>query len=175
MPDQEQTLRAQFDLLHSGQESVQALTLLDIGDETTEVISASGTSAPIRLTLAIGAQKTAREFLSHTPPSAADMERAIMDVEDQVARASACLPPDSTLFAISAPLREIALLAGAPDQNPTQLSRAALEQTFEQLAQASMGAPARRDLPNTPEFAARLLILREWMHHLRFASITLLS
>ena len=55
------------------------------------------------------------------------------------------------------------------------LSREAVEGTFERLAQAASGRPLSScGIPADPEFAARLLILREFMHHLQFDEIVCL-
>lgn len=48
----------------------------------------------------------------------------------------------------------------------------AVERLFDLLASLSLGRPASSaGIPDTPAFAARLLILREFMHHLGFAEI----
>jgi hypothetical protein len=45
---------------------------------------------------------------------------------------------------------------------------------FDRMAAISMGRPAGQDtLPAGAAFRATLLILREFMHHLQFQSITL--
>ena len=49
----------------------------------------------------------------------------------------------------------------------------AVERLFQRLASASLGDPmARRGLPTGNRFVATALILREFMHHLGFTSIT---
>lgn len=46
--------------------------------------------------------------------------------------------------------------------------------TFQRLSAVSLGRPISLEgLPASADFAATLLILREFMHHLGFASITL--
>ena len=48
-----------------------------------------------------------------------------------------------------------------------------MEQTFERLIALALGRPALREgIPTSAEFAATLLIMREFMHHMQFASIT---
>jgi len=48
-----------------------------------------------------------------------------------------------------------------------------MEKTFDRLASVSLGRPAAHEgLPDSTAFAATLLILREFMHHLKFASLT---
>ena len=54
------------------------------------------------------------------------------------------------------------------------LSLDAVEQWFQRQASASLGHPgAMAGLPGGPAAAATLLILRECMHHLGHASVTL--
>jgi hypothetical protein len=51
-----------------------------------------------------------------------------------------------------------------------------MERTFDRLAQVSLGRPASSEgLPASNSFSATLLILREFMHHLQFAGITVLG
>lgn len=53
-----------------------------------------------------------------------------------------------------------------------ELSIDALERTFDRLTSVALGRPASQEgLPDDKPFAATLLILRELMHHLQFASI----
>jgi NADP-dependent 3-hydroxy acid dehydrogenase YdfG len=53
------------------------------------------------------------------------------------------------------------------------LSTEAMERVFDRLAAVVTGSSAaRQGIPAGREFAATLLILREFMHHLRFTSIT---
>ncbi|MGU5722679.1 hypothetical protein [Aeromonas hydrophila] len=55
-----------------------------------------------------------------------------------------------------------------------ELSRESLEQLFGQFAAMVEGDPlAAANLPKTRRFAAALLILREWMHHLSAERVVL--
>ena len=64
-------------------------------------------------------------------------------------------------------LREVALAAGADlAARPARLSRAAVENLFSRLtSQAHRPGHADPALPQRPDFAAALLILREALHH----------
>ena len=71
-------------------------------------------------------------------------------------------------------LRAIAWIAGLPDQPTLTLSIERVEETFDRLAAVSLGRPAAHEgLPDSVAFAATLLILREFMHHMNFASLTI--
>ena len=99
-----------------------------------------------------------------------------MSVEDEVARVRAIIVDDSRLFTRDAGIREIALIAGLLDQSALTLSLETMEKTFDRLAAVSLGRPAAHEgLPGSTAFTATLLILREFMHHLKFASITVRS
>ena len=149
-------------------------TLLHIGAEQTVVIRGHLPDSSEQLTLAIGAEKTAREFFRHEPPTLGEIENAIMHVEDEIARARAKIPRHSALFSMDAGIREIAQLADKRDQAQGILSLEAMERIFDRLAALAQGHPASQaGLPASNIFAARLLILREFMHHLQFEAITL--
>ncbi|APW41237.1 hypothetical protein [Rhodoferax saidenbachensis] len=140
---------------------------LHIGQEQTTVTSDAST-----LVLDLGSTRTAHAFFRHTPPTLGELENAIMAVEDEVTRARSLVAGDPTLETTGMAIREIALLAGVRDQPVMELSIEAVERMFDLLAALVQGRPASSaGLPNTREFAATLLILREFMHHLQFAAI----
>ena len=94
-------------------------------------------------------------------PTALALEHAIAIVEDAVMPATRVLPGTAYV------LREVALAAGADlAARPARLSRAAVENLFSRLAsQAHRPGHADPALPQRPDFAAALLILREALHH----------
>ncbi len=68
----------------------------------------------------------------------------------------------------------LALLAGVPEAPEMVLSRDALERVFARLAAVTLGRPAAQEgIPDDAAFAASLLILREFMHHLKFSAVTI--
>ena len=151
------------------------LVLLTIGAEQTDVAVGQTSVPEASISLAIGAESTARDHFRHTPPSPLELENAIVTVEDEVTRARRLIPAGATLVTTDAALREIALLSGVAASEQMQLSLEAMERCFERLAQLSLGRPASSDtLPASNPFAATLLILREFMHHLQFEAITVL-
>ena len=102
------------------------------------------------------------------------MEDAIQIVEDELARVRHLIPRDSSLITTDAGIREIAQIAGLPEQARMVMHRDAVERSFDRLAAVTQGRPvATEGIPASPAFATRLLILREFMHHLQFDSITL--
>lgn len=156
--------------------STEVWVTLHIGAEQTVVAVGREADPATLLTLAIGADLTARHHFHHTPPNPLELENAIVTVEDEVARARAAIPAGARLGSMDAALREIARLSGIHPADRMCLPLESLERTFERLAQVSLGQPVLSGgLPASQHFAATLLILREFMHHLQFAEITLLE
>ncbi|MDP1943515.1 MAG: hypothetical protein Q8K76_06975 [Rhodoferax sp.] len=149
------------------------MTVLHIGAEQTTVLCRQGTTLTASLVLNVGAQKTAQLFFKHAPPTPYELENAIAAVEDEVMRVHTQIVPDASLVTSDAAIREIARLAGMAPVTPRQLSRDDMEQVFQRLTALSLGRPASQDdMPTDAAFAATLLILREFMQHLHFTSIT---
>ncbi len=150
------------------------ITVISIGPEKTHLVCGKGDTAAASVSLDIGAQKTSAEHFKHCPPTPGELENAIMAVEDEIAKAPAALLAGSNLFTTDAAIREIARLAGLEDQLTMDLRITEVERTFDRLVSVLQGRPvASAGLPDNPRFGATLLILREFMHHLGFASITI--
>lgn len=149
---------------------------LHIGTEQTTVsIYADGEAAAVML-LAMGHSRMAAEFFKHSPPTEVELEAAIMWVEDEVTRARTLVAGHTMLTTTDAAIRDIARIAGLPLQAEMILSVEEVERLFDLLAASSRGRPALRSgIPTAPAFAATLLILREFMHHLHFACIQVLG
>jgi len=146
------------------------MTTLHIGPEETLVRLDSGAV----LALAVGSRKTSAAFFRHEPPTEAEMEYAIMAVEDELMRIRPQMPEGTALETTDAAVREIALLAGADGSGTITFSVESVERMFDRLAAVMLGRPASVDgIPASREFAATLLILREFMHHLKFAEVTI--
>lgn len=165
-------VQRRYALIRAGVADVAPITVIHIGEERTVVATENGIEPPVVMVLAIGSRKTAHSF-KHEPPTPGEMENAIMAVEDEVIRART-LVAGSRLFTTDPSIREIALIAGDTDEPELHLTLDAMERTFDRLASVVLGRPATREgIPASATFAATLLILREFMHHLQFASITI--
>lgn len=141
--------------------------LLDPGAQCTTLLRADA-----RDTLDIGTSKTAEAHFRHFPPTAVEMELAIMTVEDELATLR--LPAGLTLYCADPLVWQLARLAGLDPSAGATLARDAVEQVFERVAMMALGHPALLEgLPAHREFAAGLLIMRELMHHLGFDSLRL--
>lgn len=160
--------------VRSGLRGERPLTRLHIGDQQTVVVSEHGNSPESTIALAIGSEITSTAFFRHQPPTPLELENAIVTVEDEIARARSMVIDNSVLVTRDSALRAIALIAGLPDQPVLTLSIDLVEKTFDRLAAVSLGRPAAHEgLPNNVAFAATLLILREFMHHMNFAALTI--
>ena len=169
----ESTIRMDYSSVRSGLSDDRPITVFHIGTEQTFVASGKGREPETIMALAIGALKTSTDFFKHNPPSPLELENAIMTVEDEIARARAIVDDGSTLFTRDVEIREITRIAGLPDQPELTLLVETMERTFDRLAAVSLGRPAAHEgLPGSTAFAATLLILREFMHHMKFSSIT---
>ena len=172
-PDIRTEIRLQYSVIRRNSPIGVQVTVLHIGAEQTWMATGIGSDPAAMLGLAIGSRKTAAEHIRNHPPTSVDLENAIHVIEDEIARAQAITKDNSTLFTMDAIVREITLVAGLPEQQELLLSRDAVERTFERLAALTLGQlPAPESLPRSNAFAASVLILREFMHHLQFLTIT---
>lgn len=158
----------------------QRVVVLRLGDDETTL--ESGTAS---IALAIGARRTAGDWFRRDLPTPLELENAIMAVEDEIARATAFAGVGVAVLSDDGALREIAAYAGASGEVAqavalvparVRLSVGAVENAFARLAAVALGRPAASaGLPEGDAgrvFAAKLLIVRELMHHLDFAEIS---
>ncbi|MBP6562827.1 MAG: hypothetical protein KA214_05050 [Neisseriaceae bacterium] len=132
-----------------------------------------------RISLALGTLSLPKQFFKHDIPNALEMEAAIAYVEDEIAKAWPAIQrlDEPQLYSRDACLHEVAQLAQAPLQGTPVwiLSTEAVEGLFNRLTYIVAGRPASIEgLPTGKPFMAATLILREWLHHLRFQEIRLL-
>lgn len=106
-------------------------------------------------------------------PNALQLENAIAEVEDAIMPAGKLLPHTAQVLLTTEPLL-LQLIQSATGQLQTQsktqpatqsAAREALETLFSALAQQAQNGATARQIPQNPEAAAALLILRECMHH----------
>lgn len=160
---------------HIGQSA--PATLLFIGEQQTTAVCGAGPAPESVLHLALGSKKTAETFFKHLPPTPDEMELAIMTVEDEVMAIRHDLPPGSSLFSFDPELAVIARLSGGKQEaDGWQLPLDNMEQTFKRLERVMLGSPASWEgIPLDSGFCARLLILREFMHHHGFDDVRILA
>lgn len=165
-------IQVQYKATRLGVSKGMPITVLHIGEDQTAIAFGTDAEPEAVLVLCIGSNRTVVDFFKHTPPTPGEMETAIMGVEDEVTRARKLLTGHPRLFTRDVSIRELALIAGVSVQPEMILSLEAVERTFDLLASLVLGRPASSaGIPTNPAFAATLLILREFMHHLQFESI----
>lgn len=122
--------------------------------------------------LTLGSELTSMGYFRHQPPTPAEMETAIRVVEDEVVRLRHDITPRACLYSEDNNIRAIARLSGIAEDEAMHLSLEAVERTFDRLALVIDGSSASfENIPDGNDFAATLLILREFMHHLQFKEI----
>ena len=141
----------------------------------TQVQSAPKADLTVNLSLPLSADALARDLLRHAPPSPLEIERAIERVEDAVMPARARLPAALRLQTDDARLRAMVGAAGAARADaPVWLDIDTVEQIFNRLVARAQGRPASQDpLPVDGPSAARLVIVRELLHHWRLDGLRL--
>ena len=143
--------------------------LLSLGgtQSRVQITGADGTSQTFSLALGLDAL-TPGPF-RRDPPSALELEQAIMVVEDMLMPLAARIPPHP-LVQLHSPV-PLAEALGSRVQ-----SRESIERLFGQLVAMVEGDPlASAQLPRDRRVTAALLILREWMHHLDAGSVALVD
>lgn len=154
----------------------ESLTLIEIGRERTTLVSGKDDTAYDAIALNIGFVKTAKEFFKHNPPTPRELEEAIATIEDELARARTIVVNDSMLITTDKVVLGIARTAGIGSVNGPMLSIEVVEQLYQRLAAVSSGAPPTQEETKLyAEHAATIGILREAMHHLRYAAITVIA
>ncbi len=141
----------------------------------TQMQSAPEADLAVDLSLPVSADALARDLLRHAPPSPLEIERAIERVEDAVMPARARLPAALRLQTSDARLRAMVGAAGAARADaPVWLDIDTVEQIFNRLVARAQGRPASQDpLPVDGPSAARLVIVRELLHHWRLDGLRL--
>lgn len=136
--------------------------------EDTLKLSQGGTTIIARLS----PERITRQYFRHSPPTPAELEYAIQDVEDSLHPAYGHINGGSLGAPVDA-LHDLAAFLALPAGTQT-LPRDDIEAGFSRLAALSEGRPLSLDpLPPDTHFAATLLILRELMHHLDFSDLRL--
>jgi exopolyphosphatase/pppGpp-phosphohydrolase len=169
-------MRAQYQEIARRIGDSSPISVLHIGEDHSAVALGTPAQPPAIVMLAVGSSKTAREHFKYFSPTALELENAIATVEDELTRVRTMVQVGSALFTTDAAVHEIARIGGHPDHREITLTLDAVERTFERLVAVTQGRRhASAGLPNGLEFAATLLILREFMHHLQFSAITVVG
>lgn len=149
-----------------------ALTALEFGEQASAVAVGAGAEPERVIRLALGPGELARRHLRGPRPGEAAIEAAIAEVEERIMPLRPALPVGSQCVSRDPRVARIADVLGSPAGPWAGLDTHLVEQGFNRWVSIALGRPASQDtLPTTPEFGASLLVLREWLHHMGFASI----
>jgi len=123
------------------------------------------------IVIAPGIDTVVREHFTSGPASAMGMESAIAAIEDELARVPRTL---HGVAIVSDDAAVLAIAEAAGIAPPDVLHVDAVKRLFERVVAVASGRPAGSDsLPVDPSFSAAVLVMRELMHHLAIASISL--
>lgn len=165
-------LRLSYASLRRHAPPANPIVLLHIGEDQTWVEVGTGIEPEQVLVLEIGFHRSSTVFFKHSPPSPLEIEDAILLVEDEVTRARAVAGERASLYSTDERVHDMARMARCRDESVLTLPIEQVEKLFDQLAARAEGRPSSQvDIPDDPKFAASLLILREFMHHLHFDNI----
>lgn len=133
-------------------------------------------ASPGSATLDAGSLQRILAHLGHVPPTAGELESAIMQIEDDLMPILRLLPAHSQLATAAPEYWEVVTVAGLGDSPEVNLDIATVEMLFNRLADAAHGIPAARlGIPTNRTFAAILLLLREVLHHGGFGSVLVMQ
>ncbi len=152
------------------------VTVLALGRDTSTVHRMAGERTLYYREFQLGVDALVLQSLKHEPPRPIELELAIELTEELVM-------PLAAQFAGGAGLRlqgqGADLIAGtlaASGVVQPRLTMDEVEALFNRLLAVSQGRPVSQEkLPTDKHFVAAMLILREFMHHLHFAEVTLPS
>lgn len=136
----------------------------------------SGIASPESATLDAGSLQRILTHLDHAPPTAAELESAIQQIEDDLMPVLRSFPDHGQLVTSAPEYWEVVTVAGLGGSPEVNLETATVEMLFNRLADVAYGMPAARlGIPTDRSFAAILLLLREVLHHGGFRSVLVMQ
>ena len=150
------------------------VTVLEMRGDTSLVQRAAGAQTLFLREFPLGVDSLVRQSLRHEPPRPIELEHAIELTEEAVMPLAAQFAdsPGLILQGLGAALIAHSLETSGIAQ--TALTLDEVEALFNRLVSVSHGRPASQEtLPTNARFYAAMLVLREFMHHLHFAHVTL--
>lgn len=153
-----------------------AHTTLQLGADSSTILCTEAGRVVMQQALPLGTASLARQWMRHTPPTPLEIENAIEVTEDVVMPLAAKLVRTEQLQLSGSGAALILQGVGAASDAPLHWSLDAVEDLFNRIAMVSQGRPSGQEaLPTAPEFYAALVIVRECLHHLRFAELVVQS
>jgi hypothetical protein len=148
------------------------ITALEFG-EASSTVAVGARSEPERvIRFPVGPVELARKYFRNAHPGESAIEAAITAVEELIMPMRPLVPRDSRCATGDPRVTRIAEALQVPPEPWRCLRTDAVEQCFNRWVAIALGRPATQDtIPMDPEFAAGLLLLREWLHHVSFENI----
>jgi hypothetical protein len=166
--------RARATWLRARHDRGGSVTALEFADAVSAVAVGARSEPERVIRLHLGLGDLARKYFQAARPGESAIEAAIAEVEDVIMPLRPLVPRDSRCVTGDPRVMRIAEVLQAPSE-PWLLGTDGVEQGFNRWVSIALGRPATQDtIPMDPEFAASLLVLREWLHHLGFANIQVL-
>ena len=152
------------------------IAVLHLGEDALAAAWAMQGQAVHVSSVSLGLQTLADRYLSAECVSPLKVEQAIAEIEDTVMPWHKQLNDTVQLFTEDTVVAELAHWAGMPsDARSWLFTTEMVEALFNRWVARIQGRPFSQDpLPVAGKLAAALLVLREWLHHLRFEHITVL-
>ncbi len=150
------------------------VTVLEMRADTSLVQRVAGSQTLFCTEFPLGVDSLVRESFRHGPPRPIELEHAIELTEEAVMPLTAQFAGSLGLIlkGLGASLIARSLQPGGIAQTALILDE--VESLFNRLVAVSQGRPASQEtLPTNARFYAAMLMLREFMHHLNFAQVTL--
>jgi hypothetical protein len=164
--------RARATWLRARQAWGGTITALEFG-ETASAVAVGARSEPERvIRIPLGVGDLARRYFQAPRPGESAIEAAIAEVEELIMPLRSLVPRDSRCATGDPRVIRIAQALEAPPGPGLCLSTQGVELGFNRWVSIALGRPATQDtIPTDPGFAASLLLLREWLHHMSFENI----
>jgi hypothetical protein len=158
----------------AGAAAGELLLLMQVGDEVTNLVYGTGPAPAATLTLQVGARRLVREQFNGRFPGLLQLEHAIAAVEDEVSKDESLPAQRQALVLLDEALYNNALRDRSAVDARIVLALEDVERWFNRLVAVVAGSPpGQQGIPDDPEFAARLLIVREALHHLKIHGLWL--
>ena len=147
----------------------EKIRYLVIGTDTIKFIYIENREIINEKEVKIGYMKVASSFFKSKIPSESEVESAINYIEDELMRDKELISKNEELICMDRGLIEIL-------GNKDSYTREEMEEMFTKYALLSMGqSHVYNKIEINHEKYAKLLVLREIMHHLNFKNITLIK
>lgn len=151
------------------------ITVLYLSSQTSQVLRREGAQIPKKVEFALGVDVLAAKSFRYAPPRPIEIEHAIELTEEVVMPLAKQFAGGGHLQLQGLGAVLIASCLSAVDASEQLLlNMDEVEAIFNRLVLVSEGRPSTQEtLPTDVRFFASMLILREFMHHLRFNQVAI--